>query len=242
MPQDAVLAVPLDRARQHGALELDARLQRAGAVMFARDGRSVAGHYGSVAAELAVCHKSVGLAVRSDVQTLLLDGDEAWLEQLLERALGARVPAAGTAGSVAGGWCARVQRERALVVARPSALASWRRMIREAVITGSRVATADESPHELAMSLLGPRTRELLRLVGLPAVAPHRVEGGRLAGTEAMLLGAGGHHVLVVMPYPAPAACELLLDAGRLVGLSLVGLDAIARLTATQTRARTRAG
>src|SRR3954447_3442624 len=83
-------------------MAMQAALLPPGAKVVDRDGRSVTAHYGSVATELAVCRKSVGLAVRTELRILGVCGREPWLERLLSRALTGRVPAMGTAAVAAG--------------------------------------------------------------------------------------------------------------------------------------------
>src|SRR4051794_41573055 len=78
------------------------RLAPPGAKVVDRDGRRVTAHYGSVATELAVCRKAVGLALRSELRILEVCGREPWLERLLARTLGGRVPAVGAAAIAAG--------------------------------------------------------------------------------------------------------------------------------------------
>src|SRR4051812_49862251 len=84
-----------------GGARLD-RLAPPGAKVVDRDGRPVTAHYGSVATELAVCRKAVGLALRGELRILEVCGREPWLERLLARTLGGRVPAVGTAAIAAG--------------------------------------------------------------------------------------------------------------------------------------------
>ena len=92
-----------------------------GAMTVARDGRFVTRHYGSVATELAVCRKSVGMALRTELRVLEVAGREPWLERLLDRALRGHHPVPGEAAVVAaaGTWCARVGERTALVVGPP---------------------------------------------------------------------------------------------------------------------------
>src|SRR5512132_3729779 len=84
------------------------RLRLAGGVMIVREGHTVAANFGSAATELAVCVHRVGLAVRSDLDALEIEGSESWLAHFLDGALGADPPAPGTAVSAAGSWCCRV--------------------------------------------------------------------------------------------------------------------------------------
>lgn len=215
---------------------LDARLERAGAISVARHGRPVPRHYGSVATEVAVCRKAVGLAIRSDLHTLMFGGREPWLENLLERTLGGRVPREGAAEWAAGACCARPDGRRALVVGPPAAVASWRRLAREAFVTGSPVTWADRSSAHLPVSLLGPRAPALLRLASMPPVEPGRVATCSFDEAETILVGAGDEHVLALVPRSRAGALQALFEAGRDVGLALVGTDAVAALTAASAQ------
>jgi hypothetical protein len=54
-----------------------------------------------------------------------------------------------------------------------------------------------------------------------------------LEGAPALVLRAGAHHWLALIEADAaPEACHALLEAGRTVGLSLVGCEAVGRLAA----------
>jgi glycine cleavage system aminomethyltransferase T len=206
-----------------------------GAKVVDRDGRSVTAHYGSVATEIAVCRKSVGLAVRTELRILEVRGREPWLERLLSRALGGRVPAVGTAAIAAGAWCWRTEQDRALVVGPSGAVERWRRVAREAVIGGSPISAAELSDAWLALSLIGPKAPRLLSLAG--AEADDLPVGGlcdtTVEGAPALVLRAGADHWLALVDAAAaPTACHALLEAGREVALTLVGCEAVARLAA----------
>jgi glycine cleavage system aminomethyltransferase T len=204
---------------------LHASLERAGAVLMLRDGDEVATHFGSAASEVAVCRKSVGLAVRSDLRTLELAGPEAWLEVLLERQiLLGDVPAVGEVQRVGGGWCARIQPTRALVVGGARSVARWERVLREAIILGTRVASVSRPIGLVTLSLIGPRARRLTVLAGLPDVAPGRAQAGTLAGGDVVVFSDGADRALLLVDAGrALAACEALLDAGRSLGVARVG-------------------
>jgi glycine cleavage system aminomethyltransferase T len=224
-------------ARDHAAADPLGGLTPRGAMTVARDGRVVARHYGSVAAELAVCRKSVGLALRTELRVLEVEGREPWLEQLLDCALRGRHPVPGEAAVVAaaGTWCARVGERSALVVGSPGAVERWRRVAREAVIAGSPITAAERSC--APVSLIGPRAGRLLRIAELPEPEPGRVETGELEGATTVVVRAGpDHHLLLVDCAGAAAACRELLRRGREIGLSLVGCDAVGRLAAAARR------
>jgi glycine cleavage system aminomethyltransferase T len=205
-----------------------------GAHVIDRDGRSVTAHYGSVATEVAVCRKSVGLAVRTELRILEVCGREPWLERLLARALGGRVPAVGSAAIAAGTWCCRVDDRRALVIGPSGAVERWRRVAREAVIGGSPISAAELTDAWAPLSLIGPKAPRLLAMAGVEADLPvGGVHVGSLEGAPALVLRAATDHWLALIEADAaPEACHALLEAGRTVGLSLVGCEAVGRLAA----------
>jgi glycine cleavage system aminomethyltransferase T len=224
-------------AATHGEIALPSivdRILQAGAVMGQRDGHPVAAHFGSAATELAVCVKRVGLAVRSDLDTLELTGPEPWLAHFLAEALGQEVPSPGRAGRIAGTWCCRVAPGRAVVVGPWSVTARWTRFVREANVTGSPVACRDRSESATALTLVGPRVERLLSDVGLAPDLPVRgVREGWFAQSAALLLHEGPERYLVVVDADcASAALAELFAAGRDLGLSMVGADALERLAA----------
>ena len=56
---------------------------------------------------------------------------------------------------------------------------------------------------------------------------------GAVEGAPAVVLRAGADHWLALLDADAaPEACHALLEAGRTVGLSLVGCEAVGRLAA----------
>src|SRR3954462_585315 len=115
---------------------MEAALFPPGAKVVSLDGRAVTAHYGSVATEVAVCRKSVGLAVRTELRMLEVGGREPWLGRLRSRPLARRVPAVGTAAVAAGTWCLRVDDRRALIVGPSGAVERWRRAAPAAGLRG----------------------------------------------------------------------------------------------------------
>jgi glycine cleavage system aminomethyltransferase T len=209
-------------------------LRHAGAVSVMRDGRPVAAHYGSAATELAVCVKGVGLAFRSDLDTLALSGHPAWLDHVLGKALGGRIPQTGSATAMAGALCCRVDAEHAVVVAPAGAAARWRRIAREAIVVGNPIAFADRSADLTVFSLVGPRARRLLAAAGLTG-EPADVRTTALAGVPVFLVREhDDRYLLVAGDDGAETAWRALVDAGAPLGLALVGSDALARLAAAR--------
>ena len=198
------------------------RLRRAGGVMVMRDGHPVAAHFGSTATEVAVCVKRVGLAVRSDLAVLDVTGAEPWLAPFLADALGQAVPSQGRARQIAGTWCCRVASDRAVVVG------PWSTIARCTQLPGDRMDA------RTALTLVGPRVSRVLADVGLQNDL--EIEGlreGWFADSPTVLLReSGDRYLLVVDAEQAGDAWRELLDAGRSLGLSMVGADALARLAA----------
>src|SRR3954468_15607148 len=86
-------------------LALPDLLRHAGAVMTERDGHPVPAHYGSAPGELAVCVRSVGLAVRSDLVAVSGAASPAGLDRLIERELGHSIAMGGAALEAGAWWC-----------------------------------------------------------------------------------------------------------------------------------------
>jgi glycine cleavage system aminomethyltransferase T len=184
------------------------RLRQAGGVMVMRDGHQVAAHYGSTATEVAVCVKHVGLAVRSDLAAVELVGAESWL--------GHRVPSQGRARRIAGTWCCRVASERVVVVG------PW------STVVGDRLVS------KAVLTLVGPRVSRVLADVGLHNdLEIAGVREGWFADSPTLLLReSADRYLLVVDAEQADEAWRTLLDAGRSLGLSMVGTEALERLAA----------
>jgi glycine cleavage system aminomethyltransferase T len=184
------------------------RLRAAGGVMVIRDGHAVAAHFGSTATEVAVCVKRVGLAVRSDLAVLDVVGAESWL--------GHPVPSQGRARRIAGTWYCRVASDRAVVVGPRSAIAG------------------DDPDSKTVLTLVGPRVARVLADVGLQNdLDVGGVRLGWFAESPTLLLReSADRYLLVVDAEQAGEAWRELLDAGRSLGLSMVGTEALERLAA----------
>jgi glycine cleavage system aminomethyltransferase T len=209
------------------------RVRQAGGVMVLRDGRPVAGNFGSAATELAVCVKRVGLAVRADLDAIELIGAEAWLSRFLAEALDGRVPSPGHAVRAGGTWCCRVAPDSAVVVGSWSAAARWARIAREAIVTGAAIGCTDRSGTASALTLVGPRAERLLSDAGLPELPVAGVSESWWAGGPVLVLReAADRFLLLVDAEHAVDAWQELFDLGRALGLSMVGTEALERLAA----------
>lgn len=195
-----------------------------------------AAHYGSAAAEIAVCTKAVGLVERSELRVLEVAGAAGPLEQALGAAMPDAVPRAGHAHCVADTWCCRVVADRALVAGSAGAVDRWRQVVsRVAATTGIAVGARTLSEAE-ALSIVGPKSQAVLAASLLPAgLEPGRVGDGQLAGSPVAVVCEDLEHYLLLFPQGCPdAALDALGAAGRPVGLARVGHEALAHLRAAR--------
>jgi len=215
------------------SLTIADRVLRAGGVMVLRDGHPVAANFGSAATELAVCVKRVGLAVRSDLDTIELAGPAPWLEHFLAEALGGSTPEPGEAARTAGAWCARVAPDRAVVIGPWSSAARWIRIVRGAVAHGAPLHCIDGSQTLSTLTLVGPRAGRLLEDAGLPGTDIATAAECWFAGGPALVLRETAQRFLLVVDAEhAVDAWQELFDVGRALGLSMVGTEALDRLAA----------
>ena len=91
-------------------------------------------HYGSVAAEIAVCTKAVGLVDRSVLRQLAVTGPEPLLDHVLEAALPDGAPGPGRAVCVASTW-----RHRATAEGPPATIAR-RAVVRQHQVEATQTA------------------------------------------------------------------------------------------------------
>jgi glycine cleavage system aminomethyltransferase T len=205
----------------------------AGAVLADRDGHTVAANYGSVAGEIAVCMKSVGLADRSDCGAFELRAEQAPLDRALIAKLGDPPLAPGSGRRMRGVWYIRLDARRALLAGPYSALAS-----------GPPVgAGRDRSdlPHKdirstvAILSIIGPRASRLLAAAALPGVLAIGAVGRdpRDAGVIAILRESQRRFLVLVRASGADALWTRLLSAGEPLGAAFVGLDALTLLSAS---------
>jgi len=191
-------------------------------------------HYGSVAAEIAVCTKAAGLVDRSALRQLAVTGPEHMLDHVLEAALPDGAPGPGRAVCVASTWCCRTTARRAIVAGTPSAVERWRQVESRAASSAGLAVEVELLRDATALALVGPRAARVVAAAGLPAdlrileVADLTLEGAPLAliredGDSFLALFERGH---------PPAVVEALWAAGREHGLAPVGNEAVELLHA----------
>jgi hypothetical protein len=190
---------------------MTALLRRHGAVLVEREGRLVAGSFGSAPAEVAVCRTTVGLAERSDRATLEVQGPPGAVDDALD----GLIPLGDRA------WSTRLTPGLALVRCDLEAT----RVCLDHLERSDRVEVVDASHDHVAVELIGPLTTEVMAAAGVgtpddPAIV---VPDSRGPGVELLVSAAQG-----------PALWNRLLAAGESYGLSCVGLEALEHLEASE--------
>jgi glycine cleavage system aminomethyltransferase T len=213
-------------------------LRPPGAVLVQRDGLPVVGHYGSVAAEIAVSTKAAGLVDRSSLRQLAITGPEALVDHVLATAVPDGAPAPGRAVCVAGTWCSRATARRAIVAGGPSAVARWRQVASRAISTAGLAVEIELLVDAAALSLVGPRSTRIVAAAGLPGeLSVGEVADGTLAGAPVdVVCEDHDHYLLLFGQGHPPAVWQALWEAGHEHGLAPVGNEALELLQAATHR------
>src|SRR5438045_5347593 len=213
-------------------LPLDAVLRRAGVVLSTREGRLVAVHFGSAAAELAVCVRAVGLVDRSDLSTLSLEAPAPQLAALMRRLVGATVAPGGLVSAGSAWWCGETA-DRVMVVCDPRTAG---RLIDALHADATRhVAVRDRSSELAAIGLLGRHTADVLAALGAygPSKEPRRAKPfarGSIEDLETWWLLQSDHRALALVPRARAGDAWLAIERiGRPAGISCVGHEAACR-------------
>jgi glycine cleavage system aminomethyltransferase T len=198
------------------------------------DGRAVVAHYGSAAGELAACVSAVGLADRSDLAKLVLEGPPAQLQHLSQRLTGSEIAPGGAVLSGGAWWCAE-QPERMLVLCEAGHSERLRAVLHARVARRSAVSLTDRSADVAALAVVGRRASALLAELGVYGasgnprhVPPLTAHTG--AGAEVLWLLESDDKALAVMAAAeAPTVWHTIERAGQRFGLCAVGQEALAR-------------
>ena len=170
--------------------------------MAERHGRRVPAHFGSTAAEEAVCLRSVGMADRSDRDTFELRGTPSAIEQRAGRARRVRLVLVHR----------RRPRARPLRAEHAAACAAL-------LASLDGLTASNRTRVYAAIGLIGPRAKELL-------------EGGRPQALRADHPGGAGLLRDPPARRPRPGALGLPARGGPPYDLACVGHDALDRLAA----------
>lgn len=213
-------------------LPLEAVLRRAGAVLSPRTDTPVPIHFGSAAAELAVCVRTVGLVDRSELRVLALEAPPAQLSALMARLVGATVAPCGLISSGSAWWCGEAP-DRVIVVCEPH-MAS--RLVDSLHAAAARhVAVHDLSDEMAAIGLLGRGTSQVLSALGAygPSGDPrHGAPFGRgsVNGIPVAWVLESDRRALALVPRAEAGEAWLAIErAGRPFGISCVGHEAACR-------------
>ncbi len=198
------------------------------------DGRGVVAHYGSAAGELAACVSAVGLADRSDLAKLMLQGPTAQLQHLAQRLTGSEVAPGGAVHSGGAWWCAESP-ERMLVICDATRGDRLHAVLHARVARRSAVTLTDRSAELAALAVVGRRARALLAGLGVygesgdprhvPPLTAHTGTGADVL----WLLESDDKALALMAAADAPAVWHTIERAGQGFGLCAVGQDALAR-------------
>jgi glycine cleavage system aminomethyltransferase T len=222
---------------------LDIVARRAGAVTTNRDGADVPAHYGSPAAELAVCLTAVGLGDRSDLGKLTLNGTPLAIAAVVRRMTGMSLAPRGVCFSGGARWCAAAP-DRVIVLCEASGRARLLDLLRSQAHTLPGIRVSDRTHDWAALAVAGSGTMRLLAALGVlgehhdsRAATPFTC--ARIADAEVYaLLESDRLAVLLVDAEGAERVWRAVAEEGRRFGLSLVGTEALHRFSMLDRAAR----
>lgn len=202
-----------------------------------RDGRPTAMHFGSAAAELAVCIRTVGLADRSELTTLALEAPPGQLAALVTRLAGATIAPGGLLSVGSAWWCGEAA-DRVMVVCDPGMGGRLVDSLR--AVAARHVAVRDLSDQLAAIALLGRDTGKVLAALGVygpSGDARHAkpFSRGFVDGIPSAWLLQSDRRALALVPREQAGEAWLAIErTGRPFGLSCVGHDAACRYALTE--------
>ena len=216
-----------------GNAALQAILRSRGVVMAQRGGMSVPANFGSAAGELSACVVAVGIADRSDLGKLVVTGPHSKLHAFVSRHTGVALSPGGVVAMAEGWWCADGV-DRLLVLGAPCLRTRVHDILRREA-RPRRIAVLDVSEKLTCVAVAGHRMPDLLAASAivpptddLRSLAPY--SAGELAGQRVnLLLESDRRALLITEAAHADEVWRALEIAGRPLGLSLIGLDALER-------------
>lgn len=208
---------------------LEAILRGSGATMLDEEGVTFANDFGSVAGEVAVCLRAVGIADRSDLVKLDISGPAEDVAAVVGELAGA-VPESGESIHVQRAWWSGVDAERMFVLVDLSQRDTL--IERLSAAAGSRgVAWTDVSADWAVIAVIGPRAQALIGAEGLAPDAALPASGEvvelDLAGSPVVLVRESPQELLVsVPPSEVEKVWHALHRAGEPLGVASVGREA----------------
>lgn len=209
-------------------------VDRAGALRVPRGGSLLVASHGSVVAELSACVSAVGLSDCSHLLTLVLEGEGRPLRALVAEMTGLELRPGGVARAAGAWWCAETA-GRVIVVGEPAAAERLRSAVAARVARRLRVTVTDRSGDWAALTVVGRRTVPLLARLGVygeagdpravPPLRHHPVDGH----DAVWLLQSDRRALAIVSRLQAGSLWRAIMDAGRDLGITAVGQDAVDR-------------
>jgi heterotetrameric sarcosine oxidase gamma subunit len=218
------------------ASPLEPWLLEAAARFEARDGWRVAVSFGALEDELEALRGSAGIADRSPMGKLELQGTPEALGSLLAGVVPGGPPEAGETADLDGALLWLSSPDRALAICQPADTANLWDLLGALCGVSPHCGVVELTAGLAAIELRGPRARELLerltaidvRDTGLPTGG---VRAGAVAEVPATLLRPEDDSFLILVgAQEAPDAWEIVIDAGAPLGARPVGAEALARV------------
>jgi len=213
--------------------------------MSTRRGHPVAAHYGSASGELAVCVSAVGLAHRSDLAVVTIDGPGHRLVTALARTIGDPVAPGGAIHAGGAWWCRSADRDELVVLCGRDAVP---RLIDTGLAACRHfgLTVTDRSAGRTVLAVVGRRTWPLLASLGLssadgdlrgvPPFSRWDVDGQEVS----WLIESEATALAVVDEREADRVWQAIERIGRRYGLSCVGYEAIERFAVLRRSDRLR--
>jgi heterotetrameric sarcosine oxidase gamma subunit len=217
------------------ASPLEPWLREAGASFEEREGWLVATSFGSPDDELEALRTAAGIADRSAMGKLELQGTPDAIGSLLASVMPGGPPGPGETADLDGAFAWLSSPDRAMAVCEPAETRSVRDLLESVCSVSPHCGVVDLTAGLTAIELRGPRARAVLeRLTAIDVRASRLPVGGVRAGAVAevaatlLRLDDEGFLVLVAAQ-EAPDAWEIVLDAGGPLGARPVGAEALAK-------------
>ena len=209
-------------------------VRQAGGVLVPHRGHAVVANYGSAAGELAACVSAVGLADRSELAKLALEGPPEQLRHLSQRLTGTELAPGGAVLSGGAWWCAE-RPDRLLVIGDPRIGDRLHAVLSARVARRSAVSLTDRSAELAALAVVGRRASALLADLGVfgasgnprhvPPLTAHTLPGAHVL----WLLESDDKALGLISAPDAPSVWHRIERAGQRFGLCAVGQEALVR-------------
>ncbi len=215
---------------------LEPWLREAGGRFEEHDGWLVAASLRSAADELETIRLAAGIADRSTMGKLELQGTPEAVGSLLTSVVPGGPPRPGETVELDGALLWLSSPDRALAICPPAETTALAELLDSVCGVSPHCGVVDLTAGLAAIELRGPRARNLLERVTAidvrdSALGVGGVRAGAVAEVAATLIRIGQDAFLILVgAQEAPDAWEIVIDAGAPLGAHPVGADALARL------------